>query len=482
MIRTNHRPLPRALFGVALCTAAIAAGAIAPTADAGWHWQPAPAPTTTAPETTTVIGGTTTTDPDTSTAWTGAGGGWNGGSWRDADTTWTPAAAASVQLRELHVDRPAISPNGDGDGDTVDISLRLARSSAAVRVLVRDGAGTTVRDLGMIRSGTRSATVTWDGTTTAGATAPDGSYAIAIVADGASAATASGPTLDISVDVDTTAPSATASRPSLVQLKALAKRAGKLRDAKAWWAKAKRTRHGNSRHRGWNRDEQKWIDLWTSQQLRIPMTVKVGEDATVQVTSRIAGRSLSFSTWRQAGRHTINVGFAAYKPGATASVTFAVADEAGNVHRHTVAMKLPAMPAARKLRSDHREQSGSNAGGGSTAAPVTNVPTNTKGPLPDWLDPIMQRATYAAGVPLAWASSNALYQIISHESSFRPTAQNPTSTAYGMFQFLNTTWATVGCTKTSDAYQQSVCGLRYIQRRYHTPEAAWKFWQAHNWY
>jgi hypothetical protein len=51
-----------------------------------------------------------------------------------------------------------------------------------------------------------------------------------------------------------------------------------------------------------------------------------------------------------------------------------------------------------------------------------------------------------------------------------------------MFQFLDQTWATVDCKKTSDAYQQSVCGLRYIERRYHNPDRAWAFWQDHNWY
>jgi trimeric autotransporter adhesin len=75
-----------------------------------------------------------------------------------------------------------------------------------------------------------------------------------------------------------------------------------------------------------------------------------------------------------------------------------------------------------------------------------------------------------------------LYNILLRESSFNPRAQNPTSTAFGLFQFLNSTWATVNCTKTSDAYRQSVCGLRYIKRRYGTPEAAWRFWQQNHWY
>jgi murein DD-endopeptidase MepM/ murein hydrolase activator NlpD len=78
-----------------------------------------------------------------------------------------------------------------------------------------------------------------------------------------------------------------------------------------------------------------------------------------------------------------------------------------------------------------------------------------------------------------WA---ALRQIVMHESGFRNTAQNPTSTAYGMFQFLDSTWANYGGHKTSDPWLQTKYGLRYIKERYHDPNGAWRFWQEHNWY
>jgi hypothetical protein len=88
-------------------------------------------------------------------------------------------------------------------------------------------------------------------------------------------------------------------------------------------------------------------------------------------------------------------------------------------------------------------------------------------------------AGYGWGSGAQW---NALSWIISHESGWRPTAQNPTSSAYGLFQFLNGTWAGVGGRKTSDPYLQSVYGLRYIRNRYRTPLGAQAFWQAHGWY
>jgi hypothetical protein len=88
-------------------------------------------------------------------------------------------------------------------------------------------------------------------------------------------------------------------------------------------------------------------------------------------------------------------------------------------------------------------------------------------------------ARYGWGSGAQW---NALAWVINHESGFNPNAQNPTSTAYGLFQFLNGTWGGVGGHKTSDPYLQSVYGLRYISSRYGTPLGAQAFWQAHHWY
>jgi hypothetical protein len=73
-------------------------------------------------------------------------------------------------------------------------------------------------------------------------------------------------------------------------------------------------------------------------------------------------------------------------------------------------------------------------------------------------------------------------QLIMHESGYRNTAQNPTSTAYGMFQFLNSTWASTGIGKTSDPRLQAIAGGRYIAGRYGSPAGAWAFWQRHHWY
>lgn len=77
---------------------------------------------------------------------------------------------------------------------------------------------------------------------------------------------------------------------------------------------------------------------------------------------------------------------------------------------------------------------------------------------------------------------DSLAWIIQKESSWRPTAQNPHSTAYGLGQFLNKTWKLVGCKKTSDPYVQIDCMIEYIDYIYDNPKKAKAFWQRKNWY
>lgn len=75
-----------------------------------------------------------------------------------------------------------------------------------------------------------------------------------------------------------------------------------------------------------------------------------------------------------------------------------------------------------------------------------------------------------------------LYFIASKESSLNNCAKNPTSTAFGIFQFLDQTWKGYGCAKTTDYKEQIRCGLRYIQIRYKGIDNAYNFWVKNKWY
>jgi hypothetical protein len=68
------------------------------------------------------------------------------------------------------------------------------------------------------------------------------------------------------------------------------------------------------------------------------------------------------------------------------------------------------------------------------------------------------------------------------ESGWNPNAQNPSSTAYGIAQFLDATWAGTGIAKTSDGYRQIDAGLIYIKNRFGSPCGAWSHSQSKGWY
>lgn len=111
--------------------------------------------------------------------------------------------------------------------------------------------------------------------------------------------------------------------------------------------------------------------------------------------------------------------------------------------------------------------------------PVATKPTPAPTPTP-----VAAPATGSCADWLAQAgiSDPDAIWLISHESGCRPTAQNPSSTAYGIFQFLDGTWANVGCVKTSDPVEQMRCGQNYVMKRYGSWAAVRAFWEVRHWY
>jgi hypothetical protein len=71
-----------------------------------------------------------------------------------------------------------------------------------------------------------------------------------------------------------------------------------------------------------------------------------------------------------------------------------------------------------------------------------------------------------------------LDQLLSKESGWRVNALNRSSGAFGLFQFMPSTWGNYNFPyKPKDAYTQMRAGLRYVHKRYGSPCGAWNFWK-----
>lgn len=73
--------------------------------------------------------------------------------------------------------------------------------------------------------------------------------------------------------------------------------------------------------------------------------------------------------------------------------------------------------------------------------------------------------------------------IVDHESSWRYTAVNASSGAYGLFQALpGSKMSSVADDWRTNPATQIKWGLNYMDSRYGSPCEAWSFWQANHWY
>lgn len=124
-----------------------------------------------------------------------------------------------------------------------------------------------------------------------------------------------------------------------------------------------------------------------------------------------------------------------------------------------------------------------------TPAPATQTPTSLSGVIGtrNYLtgrgDAAIRAAAQQVASRMGWGPDQfaAWDALINAESGWRPTAQNPTSTAYGLGQFLNGTWGPYG-PKTSDPALQLDYMARYIKSRYKDPISALAFHSRKNWY
>ena len=76
----------------------------------------------------------------------------------------------------------------------------------------------------------------------------------------------------------------------------------------------------------------------------------------------------------------------------------------------------------------------------------------------------------------------ALFELIMLESSWRPDAKNPKSSAYGLGQLLDQTWDLVGIEKSSNFKVQLIATHKYVMERYGSWQKALEFRKANGYY
>jgi hypothetical protein len=148
----------------------------------------------------------------------------------------------------------------------------------------------------------------------------------------------------------------------------------------------------------------------------------------------------------------------------------------GAVARNLISgQKIPSTQELAITSSPQAYAYGSGSGGGGTAPNLGVGGSATKN----------KAIAHVLTVPYGWSTGaqwNALDRLWTQESGWNNHAQNPTSTAYGIAQFLDSTWATVGGRKTSSASLQIGYGLKYIRQRYGDPIHAEQHEISAGWY
>jgi hypothetical protein len=95
-------------------------------------------------------------------------------------------------------------------------------------------------------------------------------------------------------------------------------------------------------------------------------------------------------------------------------------------------------------------------------------------------------ARLALGASVALGGGGARNWIIAHESGGNPRAQNPTSSASGLYQMIDGTWRAYGGStahaKDASVAEQNAVADRYVAARYGSWENAQRFWMAHHYY
>ena len=146
-----------------------------------------------------------------------------------------------------------------------------------------------------------------------------------------------------------------------------------------------------------------------------------------------------------------------------------VADRSQRLGAQTAAARVQAAAAA-AAKAAAAKAAAAAAASRRTSAPAPSVPASSG-----------SYQSYAMA-KVGSGQFGCLESLWGRESGWNPNAQNPGSTAYGIPQFLDSTWASTGIAKTSNGYRQIDAGLSYVDSRYGSPCGAWAHSQATGWY
>lgn len=112
-----------------------------------------------------------------------------------------------------------------------------------------------------------------------------------------------------------------------------------------------------------------------------------------------------------------------------------------------------------------------------TKMPDLDTSAPGSGPVKDQV-----REAFAAHGWDKGAQWDAVEYIVGKESSWNPTIRNPSSGAFGLFQFLGGTKDTYLPDENPNPKIQGAAGAKYIKDRYGDPLAARAFWEQNGWY
>ena len=109
---------------------------------------------------------------------------------------------------------------------------------------------------------------------------------------------------------------------------------------------------------------------------------------------------------------------------------------------------------------------------------IVNIPAVAQAPIQKHIRLALAPKAYALTKVANRAEFACLSALWTRESHWNPKALNKSSGAFGIAQFMPSTWANYNFPyKPKDPHIQIDAGLRYILKRYGTPCKAWAFWQ-----